>query len=231
MLYHKPLPAKLGYTGGMRNFLLVAVLALAAHADDPTWEQKEFDCKRPEHCDGVDCCQYGLAVYTREVSGADVKEVKAVGQIDAPPEKVFQIVTDYEHQVGNMPYIQDQAVFTRTDSDVTFWALGDFPMVSRRDWVIKSHLEKNLPGGVFRASWTPAEVKEVPPPEDGVIRLKVNNGSWTLTPLDGGKRTLGTYQLLTDPGGSIPKFIANKANTTALPELFARVRKRAEEKK
>ncbi|SRR5260221_3089003 len=214
----------------MRFLIFAAALSLAAHADEPKWEQKEFDCKRPDNCDGTQCCQYGLAVYTRETPGADVKEVKAVGQIDAPPEKVFQVVTDYEHQVGNMPYVQDQAVFTRTDQEVTLWALGDFPFVSRRDWVVKTKLEKKLPGGVYRCSWVPADVKDVPPPEDGVIRLKINTGSWTLEPLDGGKRTLGTYQLLTDPGGSIPKFIANKANTTALPELFARVRKRAEAK-
>ncbi|SRR5216683_3216420 len=214
----------------MRFLLLAAALSLSARADDARWEQKEFDCKRPDNCEGAQCCQYGLAVYAREKPGAEVKEVKAVGQIDAPPEKVFQIVTDYEHQVGNMPYVQDQAVFTRTDAEVKLWAVADFPMVSRRDWVVRTKLEKNLPGGIFRASWEPTVIKDVPPPEDGVIRVQVNTGSWTLEPIDGGKRTLGTYQLLTDPGGSIPKFIANRANTTALPELFARVRKRAEAK-
>jgi hypothetical protein len=214
----------------MRFLLVIAALSLAAHAEDPRWEEKEFDCTRPDNCDSAHCCQYGLAVHTREKAGAEVKEVKAVGQVDAPPEKVFQAVTDYEHQVGNLPYVQDQAVFSRTDKEVTLWAVADFPMVSRRDWVIKSKLEKNLPGGVYRASWEPAVVKDVPQPEDGVVRLKVITGSWTLEPIDGGKRTLATYQLLTDPGGSIPKFIANKANTTALPELFARVRKRAERK-
>ena len=215
----------------MRFSLLVLLAALSASAaDEPKWEQKEFDCKRPSSCDGVGCCQYGFAVYTREISGSDVKEVKAVGQIDAPPAKCLEVVTDYEHQVGNMPYIEDQAVFSRTDKEVVFWALGNFPMVSKRDWILKSKLEKNLPGGVYRAAWTPTEVPNAPPPEDGVVRLKVNTGSWTFEPLDGGKRSMGTYQLLTDPGGSIPKFIANKANTTALPELFARVRKRAEAK-
>src|SRR5258706_3963 len=114
--------------------ILVLLFALAAAADEPKWERKEFECERPEKgCHITTCCQYGLAVYTREKPGIDVKEVKAVGQI-----------------------------------------------------------------------------------------------GWPLEPIDGGKRTLGTYQLLTDPGGSIPTFIANKANTTALPELFARVRKRAE---
>lgn len=208
----------------------LVAFSLAASADEPKWEQKEFDCKQPSSCDSVDCCHYGLAVYVREKPGIDVKEVKAVGEVDAAPEKVFAVVTDYEHQVGNMPYVQDQAVFTRSESEAVFWAVADFPFVSRRDWIVRSKFDKNVDGGIWRASWVPTEVKDVPPPESGVVRLKVNTGSWTLAPLDGGKRTLATYQLLTDPGGSIPTFIANKANTTALPELFARVRKRAEAK-
>ena len=214
----------------VRLLVLLAALSLAAHADDPLWEQQDFDCKRPDGCDAQQCCQYGFAVFTRERPGDDIKEVKAVGQIDAPPEKVFGIVSDYEHQVGNMPYVADQAVLSRTGSEVVVWAVADFPLVSKRDWVVKSKLEKNLPGGVYRLSWQPAVVANVPPPEQGVVRLQVNTGSWKLEPLDGGKRTLATYQLLTDPGGSIPRFIANKANTTALPELFARVRRRSEAK-
>lgn len=208
-------------------FLLVAV-SLAVAADEPRWEQKDFDCKQPSSCDSPDCCHYGLAIYVREKPGVDVKEVKAVGQIDATPEKCFSVVTDYEHQVGNMPYVQDQAVFSRTGNEAVFWAVADFPMVSRRDWVLKSKFEKNIDGGIWRASWEPTVVPNVPPPESGVVRLKVNTGSWTFQPTDGGKHSLATYQLLTDPGGSIPTFIANRANTTALPELFARVRKRAE---
>jgi hypothetical protein len=214
----------------MRLLAILSLFSFAAGADEPKWEKKEFECERPEKgCHITTCCQYGLAVYTREKPGVDVREVKAVGQVDAPPEKVFEVVTDYEHQVGNMPYVEKQQVFSRSDKDVTFWAVADFPMVSRRDWIVKSRLEKN-PSGVYRAAWDPVEVPDAPPAADGVVRLKINTGSWTMEPLDGGKRTLATYQLLTDPGGSIPTFIANKANTTALPELFARVRKRAEAK-
>src|SRR5690242_20646921 len=207
---------------------LMAAVLLAA-AGGSSWERKEFDCERPASCDDGSCCEYGLAVYTREKPGMDLKEVKAVGQIDAPPERVFEVVTDYEHQVGNLPYVQDQAVFSRTEKDVTFWAVADFPLVSRRDWVLKSRLEKDLPGGVYRAAWEPAQIAGAPAP-DGVVRIRVISGSWTMEPIDGGKRTLATYQLLTDPGGSIPRFVANRANTKALPELFARVRKRAEGK-
>lgn len=210
----------------------LAVLASAASAaEEPKWDRKEFECERPEKgCHIASCCQYGFGVYAREKAGSDLKEVRAVGEIDATPEKVFLDVSDYEHQVGNMPYVEEIKVFSRTADQVKFWARADFPMVSKRDWVLSSKLEKNLPGGVYRVSWEPTEVKEAPPPQDGVVRLKVNTGSWTLEPLDGGKRTKATYSLFTDPGGSVPTFIANKANTTALPELFARVRKRTEAK-
>lgn len=211
--------------------LALALPSLVRADDEPKWERKEFECARPERgCRIPTCCQYGFGVYTREKAGASVKEVKAVGEIDAPPERVFNYVTDYEHQVGNLPYVVDQKVFSRTDAEVVFWAQADFPLVSARDWVVKSQLARNFEGGKFRASWEIADVKEAPPPKDGVVRLKINKGSWTLEPLDGGARTRGTYYLFTDPGGSIPSFIANKANTQALPDLFAAVRKGCEKK-
>ena len=54
------------------------------------------------------------------------------------------------------------------------------------------------------------------------MRLTRISGSWTLEPLEGGKRTRAVYRLLTDPGGSIPGLMADRANTSALPRLFAR---------
>src|SRR5207253_11035421 len=100
-----------------------------------------------------------------------------------------------------------------------------------RGWSVRGRVERGLPGGVYRASREPVEWTGAPDPEDGVVRLKVNSGSWTLEPLDGGARSRATYTLYTDPGGSIPAFLANSANSSALPELFAAVRRRAEVKR
>ena len=68
---------------------------------------------------------------------------------------------------------------------------------------------------------------EVQPEVKGVVRIKLNEGSWLATPLDGGTRTRLTYTLLTNPGGLIPDFVANMSNTTAIPELFKAVGKRS----
>ena len=65
-----------GKLSDMRFALVLLALGLGALADEPKWEQKDFDCKQPSGCDDEKCCQYGLAVYTREKPGVEVKEVK-----------------------------------------------------------------------------------------------------------------------------------------------------------
>lgn len=205
----------------MRLFALALILAAAA--DEPGWEKKNWECMRPEKgCYIRTCCQLSFGVWTREKPGSDVKEVRAVGEVDAPPERVYQVITDFEHYAEFMPYLEDSKVIKRSDDEVVTWAIMNAPMVSRRDWIVRVKLD---PKNKLGTTWTLAT--EGPPPSDRAVRLKVNDGSWTLEPLDGGKRTRCTYYLYTDPGGSIPTWIANKANTMALPDLFEAVRKRA----
>ena len=209
--------------------LLPALVATSSRAEEARWERKEFTCKTPEKgCYIAGCCKdIDFSVYTREKDGTAVKEVKVTADVSAPPARVFDVLTDYEHQSTNMPYVKDQKIFSRTENEVIFWTVAEFPMVSTRDWVLKAKLEKNFEGGKYRVSWEPIDWKDAAPPADGVVRLKVNTGSYTVEPLDGGARSRVTYYLFTDPGGSIPGFIANKANTVALPDLFTAIRKRS----
>ena len=63
----------------------------------------------------------------------------------------------------------------------------------------------------------------------GIVRTPTNDGSWLLEPIDDGKKTRATYLLFTDPGGSLPTWIANKANSGAIPDIFVALRKYAKE--
>jgi len=205
--------------------LLCVLTALQSRADPAPdgWEKKNWQCTRPEKgCHIQRCCELSFGVWMREKTGSDVREVRAIGEVDAPPEKVYAAVTDFEHYAEFMPYLEDSKVIRRTDSEVVTWAIMNAPMVSRRDWVVAVKLD---PVKKVGTTWTVST--EGPPESDRAVRLKINDGSWTLEPLDGGKRTRATYYLYTNPGGSIPSWIANKANTMALPDLFEAIRKRA----
>src|SRR4051812_14386491 len=103
----------------MTSLLGLALLLLSATPDSgPGWEQAARDD--------------GITVYARQKQGADIKEMKAIGLIDAPPEAVFRAVRDYEHYDKTMPYCEDSKVLgTEDGGKITyFYSVVNAPVVS-----------------------------------------------------------------------------------------------------
>lgn len=170
----------------------------------------------------------GITVFTRDKPGSEVKEMKALGTIDAPPDAVWKVLRDYPKYKERMPYTEVASVVATEDGGkVTyFYSKISAPFVSKRDYTLKIVDESDWKDGkgFLKSSWVIAADKG-PPPTDGVVRLKINDGFWRLEPIDGGKRTQATYYLFTDPGGSVPKFLVNQANSGAVPDVFRAIRK------
>jgi len=195
----------------MSPIALVALALLAA--DEPKWElAKEDD---------------GIKIYSRARDGEDVREMKAMGLMDATPQEVWKAIRDYPHYTKTMPYVQECKVLATEDGGKNMWVYTrlDLPFVSQRDYVLKIVDETNG-SPTMKVSWTEWTGDDKNLPEhDGVVRLKINDGYWTLEPKEDGKKTFATYYVHTDPGGSLPKWIANKANSTAVPNVFSAIKK------
>lgn len=169
-----------------------------------------------------------LVIFTKDNSSAGVREIRAIGDIDAPPKAVFAVLADFENYAKFMPYTKEsKLIATLGTSELITYQLISPPLVSSRDYYIRvrTTVPANENAGVYKSEWT--AVPDHQPERKDVVRVRINTGSWTLEPLDGGKRTRATYALLTHPGGSIPSWIANASNTTAIPDLFKAIRKRA----
>ncbi len=198
------------------NFSLALPLlaVLAAGPDDP----KGF--KQTARTDGV-------IVMARQEPGSDVAEVKASGMIDAEPLAVWKVIRNYNGYKDTMPYTPESTVLKETGGgkEIWFYSVVSAPLVSKRDYVIKlTDNSRWMDGnGYLRVDWK--VVDGFRPPRDGYVRLKLNTGFWKLEPREGGKKTFATYYVHTNPGGSLPSFIANQANNTAVPDVFRAVRK------
>ncbi len=198
----------------MTSLTLLALSLLAA--DEPRWTLAAEDD--------------GIKIYSRAREGEDVKEMKAMGLIDATPQEVWKAIRDYPNYTKTMPYTKEAKVMGNEGEGKTIWlySLLDLPLVDQRDYVIKIVDESDWKEGkgFLKVSWTnwPGPDKQVPEKKD-VVRVKVNDGFWLLEPRDEGKKTFATYFVHTDPGGSIPKWIANKANSTAVPNVFTAIKK------
>ena len=78
----------------------------------------------------------------------------------------------------------------------------------RRAWAISWRLQDGLPPGA----------------SPDAIRVAINSGYWDLRPTKGSDRSTDTrYCVLTDPAGSLPKWIVGMANTEGVPQIFAAV--------
>lgn len=192
--------------------LTIAVLALSAQAE-PGWE--------------IAAKEDGVTVMSREKPGSPVREMKAVGLIDGSPQEVWAVVRDYPNYTTLMPYTAEAKVLSVEEGGkiTLFYSLLNLPLVDKRDYVIRLLDESDWKDGkgFLKVTWK-AEAGG-PAERDGVVRVKVNDGSWLLEPREDGKKTFVTYYIYTDPGGAIPKWIANKANGTAVPNVFLAIRK------
>ena len=170
-----------------------------------------------------------LVVFTKDVEKG--RRIVAIAEVDARPEVVFNVVNDFDHYPEFMPYVIESRVLSRNgDSEVVAYNRIAPPFVAERDYPLKFRMTRGslANGGVFRSEWTASP--EAEPEVEGVVRIRLNDGSWVAEPISGGSRTRLTYTLLTNPGGLIPDFVANMSNTVAIPKLFKAVMKRSVEK-
>lgn len=169
--------------------------------------------------------KHGLVVFTKnEVEGY---RVIAISEMEAPPEAVFNVLIDFEHYPEFIPYVKESQVLSRASNNemVTYARIAP-PFIDERDYPLKVRLTygSTANNSTFKVEWS--TLPEARPEIEGVVRIRLNEGSWLAAPLDGGKHTRLTYTLLTNPGGFIPDFVFNFSNTIAIPELFEAIKKR-----
>jgi coenzyme Q-binding protein COQ10 len=130
--------------------------------------------------------------------------------INAPREKVFEVIADVERYPDFLPEVKKISVSNKrgAESDVHYVA----EVVKTIKYTV--HLKEERPSKV---SWTFV---------DGEF-MKDNRGSWELEDLGNGT-TKATYNIEVTLGALVPKTIVNALVDTSLPKLLENFKKRAE---
>jgi hypothetical protein len=154
-----------------------------------------------------------------------VRELRARGAIPAPPHVVRAVVADVDRYPAFMPYVKESRTVQRAGAVTTVYQRLAFGVigVSDRDYVIDitETVSRDARGREqYTRRWQVADGAAVPP-HGGTVRLSVNRGLWHLAHDDATPGTTrAVYCLFTDPGGSLPTFIVNQANTVAIRKVF-----------
>jgi len=171
-----------------------------------------------------------ILIKTRARPGTDVKEIWAEADVAAPVLDIQQTVTDIERFTTFMPYMTESRFVGDAGPDGARYTYArlDVPVLSPRDFIHKAWMDRDSrtdPEGIFQNHW--GAVPKLLPEKPGVVRLKISEGSWRVSPNPDGKSHV-IYQLCVDPGGAVPAFAANKANADGLTDTFKNIEREAQ---
>ncbi|MBE0621841.1 MAG: hypothetical protein IH605_14710 [Burkholderiales bacterium] len=168
-----------------------------------------------------------ICVYSRQSPASSIHEVMAIAAISAAPGRVFEVISDYAHYPAFMPYVTASKVLKKEQGAQWVFQQLAFPFpLSDRYYTIRLDADTSLaPSNVYRVTWR--LVKSGEPFQQGKGEPTLANiGFWDLRPLAGEDATQVTYFIHTDPGGALPAFAVNMANSVAVPLVIEKVRAR-----
>jgi len=198
----------------MRSFKRVAVIvgltALSSMAFAEQWQVVKDE--------------QGIQVSLSDVAGSKYKAYRGVTLIKAPLATITRLQEDV---AGSCAWIHEckQQKLLKHEGDQT-WTYAQFNTpwpVTARDSVLHITTEQGADGSVTR------KIEAAPtyqPEEKGFVRVAAATGFWKL--VSKGDATEVTYQLHTDPGGSVPSWLSNKFVVEAPFNTLKALKERAE---
>jgi hypothetical protein len=197
-----------------RHVLLLSFAPLAASADAP-WR--------------TDKIEDGIKVEFREVKGSSFDELRLSADSSAALEALCDAI--WAKDVGSKTDggFKKRVVIREDDRERWTYEQIRTPLVSDRDYVMKVTLVQPASTGRCEVAFEASKDPAYPPTEDHV-RLTEVRGRWVLTPSPNGKVSI-TYQLYSDPGGSVPAFLARGGQRSAAVDFFKTILARAQKAK
>lgn len=152
----------------------------------------------------------GIQVFTRKDSTSDILEIKFRTEVKASLDAVVAMACDIPN-LKNWAYRLKETYQLKEVSETEgyLYMYSDFPFpFSDRDMIV--HYTMQQDPQTKQVTSIAKSVYNAIPEKDGVVRIKIIESKWIYTPLPNGMVRL-EYQLKSDPGGSIPKWLINLA--------------------
>jgi hypothetical protein len=163
----------------------------------------------------------GVVVYRRSGHAIDLA---AEGDIDAAPDVVMRVLTDYGSHPKWVHGLAVSQVLNKRAGALDVYQRLHLPMLDDRDFAMHVTWRPDGSGGCEVHFKTSNDICPGPP-EKGVVRVPVHEGSWHLEAIDGGRRTHATYRFKMELGGSLPMWMARGRAAKDVPALFDAIRK------
>lgn len=170
--------------------MILALAAALTLASDGGW-------KPVGHLDG-------LELEVRRVAGSPFEELKVSAVLTQPLSALCDAVWGHDAKVEKR--FKKRVVIRESETERWTYEQVRVPVLTDRDLVIHAQLLAAAPSGRCEVKFESTTDPDFPRRADHV-RITAVRGHWTLEPTDGGKVAM-TYTIYSEPGGSVPAFLA-----------------------
>jgi hypothetical protein len=170
--------------------------------------------------------QDGIKVSLNDVSGSQYKAYQGVTTIKASVAKLRSLQEDVAGACAWVHECKSQKVLKREGNKTWTYTQFNTPWpVTPRDSILEITTVEGADGSLMRNLL--GQPKYIPE-EKGFVRVAQVEGFWKFIP-KGANETEVTYQVHTEPGGSVPSWLANKFVVDAPFATLKALRERAEQ--
>jgi len=151
----------------------------------------------------------GIAVFRREVAGSPVIALRGEGVVDAPILRVASVLIDTSRSTEWIDRLAEIKVVRKiSDDEQIHWTHISTPVILKdRDFVFNIKLELDPANKKVLLNYH--SVYDSGAPKTDFVRGEFKFGTFTLTSIEGGKKTRVLAEVLADPKGSVAKWIVN----------------------
>ena len=167
----------------------------------PSFGQDSWDLKKDKN---------GIQVSTKKVEGSNYKAFKGETELEVPAAAVVAIIIDFP-SYPKWSYMTKHAEILekKNDKEIIGYVQSDAPWpVTDRDGVYQLNFSQHPTTKTIKI--TAVAQPDYIPAKDGYIRVPSTKGFWEITPL-GPNKCKVLYQNHSEPGGSIPSWLANSS--------------------
>ncbi|MEZ8640331.1 START domain-containing protein [Vibrio splendidus] len=151
----------------------------------------------------------GIEVYNRKIEGNDFKEFRAEADIKANLTSIIALFTDTSvgtQWVENIDEMEEIDHFSEVHTVTKTYTKAPWP-VSDREAIVENFIEQD-PDTLKVMITQHGRPNYKPNNDKRIVRVAHLESRWVLTPLNNNTTHI-SYQVLSDPGGSIPSWLIN----------------------
>jgi len=149
----------------------------------------------------------GLVLEARSTPDSAFSELRVRATTSVSPAVVAERIWTRRADSVEGRLTERSEVLYESDTERLLYVRLRLPAVSRRDYTMRYRRQVEPVKGAMRIDFALDDAAG-PAPTPEVVRMRLARGSWTIEPARGGGAIV-TYQVLSDPAGNVPVWVAS----------------------